>query len=439
MRNFLPLTYFLYLIIISGNAIQFFRSDVGVVVLFIITVFIMFFKRISVNKTLLKILFVWFVYYGISTVAIGSFHPLFMIIIPTYILSSYIVIALLGNRIILYYEKFIYYLSCISLFFFLWQIISPSLLYQLLAAFDISENKRSIGTYYSILVYTVNQWNPDAVIRNAGFCWEPGPFSCFIILGILFNLIRNKFKFAHNRIFWVLFITLLTTQSTTGLSIFMLIIIWAFVNSKAYYKGLVFLVPILIIGLYFAFTEISYLSEKIKKEYEQKDQLSDIIDRTRESDKLMAPGRFLSFEIAWKDFIERPLWGYGGNVNLQWFLQEGAYVSPVSGIGGILARYGLFGFICWVILLLKSNTYLYEWGDKYRFKHIWFLLVIFISIGFGIIISPLFFAFYLLPYFYKKYIFRTKISVYLNLNHDTSICYRTAESRRKRASLGPVS
>ena len=191
MRNFLPLIYFLYLIIISGNAIQFFRSDVGVVVLFIITVFIMFFKRISVNKTLLKILFVWFVYYGISTVAIGSFHPLFMIIIPTYILSSYIVIALLGNRIILYYEKFIYYLSCISLFFFLWQIISPSLLYQLLAAFDISENERSIGTYYSILVYTVNQWNPDAVIRNAGFCWEPGPFSCFIILGILFNLIRN--------------------------------------------------------------------------------------------------------------------------------------------------------------------------------------------------------------------------------------------------------
>jgi hypothetical protein len=324
-----------------------------------------------------------------------------MVRLPIQIFSVFILIKLFENEIIFKYEKFIYYLSVISLFFFIWQIIFPESLYWITSNLNFNSGDED---YYeriksNILIYTVNHSPEWDLPRNAGFCWEPGPFGCFIVVAMYFNMIRNNFK--TNKIYWILLITLLTTQSTTAIISFIILFIWIIVNNNMYRRLLFYIVPIVFVILLLIFTGIPFLKDKIIEDFSQSDDTEQVISRSASSGDGYAPGRFVSFQITYQDFIERPLLGYGGKLDLQWTRQLGAFIYPVSGFGNILANFGLFGFFCWLLIIIKSGNYLKKYNNNYLFGIIWFLLVISISIGFMIVISPIFLAFYFLPYFRK--------------------------------------
>ena len=68
--------------------------------------------------------------------------------------------------------------------------------------------------------------------RNLGFTWEPGRFACWILLGMYFNLVRNKFNI-KNKSFIILFLSLLTTLSTTGYSLLVVLILFVLMNKKS--------------------------------------------------------------------------------------------------------------------------------------------------------------------------------------------------------------
>lgn len=399
MKNLLKNLFFLFLVLASGLGLSFFRSQESDFLILFLSIIVFVFYKLQLSKSLGFAMLIWIIYFLLSTISVGSFHPYFMIRLPIHIFAAYILIRLYENEIIEKFEKTIYYLSIISLFFFIWQVLNPDSLYYL--ADKINFNEVDPDNYdrikANLLVYTVNHFKDMDFPRNAGFCWEPGPYGCFIVIAIYFNMIRNHFN--GNKIFWILLITLITTQSTTAIISFIILYSWVVLNNQYYSRLLLYIIPIVIVLFLLIIINTPILQEKIIEDFAQADETEQFITESESSGVSYAPGRFVSFQITWQDFIERPLLGYGGNTELQWTRQLGALIYPVSGIGNILANFGLFGFICWILVVLKSSTYIKDFAGNYRFRLIWLLLILSISIGFMIIISPIFLAFYLLPYF----------------------------------------
>ena len=83
--------------------------------------------------------------------------------------------------------------------------------------------------------------------RNTGFTWEPKAFANFLMLGILFNLLRYRLRFFNKRMI-IMLITLITTFSTTGyIMIFGCISMFILVNIKISTR--VFFFPFILIAL----------------------------------------------------------------------------------------------------------------------------------------------------------------------------------------------
>lgn len=66
--------------------------------------------------------------------------------------------------------------------------------------------------YNDILVFSFN-CTVNGIPRNQGMFWEPGAFSTFIILALVFESINKKLEYKR---FIIFLVTLLTTFSTTG-------------------------------------------------------------------------------------------------------------------------------------------------------------------------------------------------------------------------------
>jgi hypothetical protein len=110
--------------------------------------------------------------------------------------------------------------------------------------------------------------------------------------------------------------------------------------------------------------------------------------------------RIASFLIDFKDFLNHPIIGYGGHLDARWTVQIGANISTISGIGKIMARFGLIGTIFFFFSLYKSAESIQQiFNIKGR---VFMILVIFIiSISYSIIENPLVMSFWLFYLFFK--------------------------------------
>ena len=181
----------------------------------------------------------------------------------------------------------------------------------------------------------------------------------------------------------ILVIALISTFSTTGYSMFILIIILYFYNGKNKYKWL--LSPLLI-GASISLFSLPFMYDKFT-EVSNHD-----IDQQIESsilyDKKITMQRVTSFTVDFQDFKNNPVLGYAGHQNERWTSKLGANVSTTSGIGKVFGQYGLIGVIFFFILLYKSSKML---TLIFNFKG-WvfpFLLIVMTSISYSLIFNPL--------------------------------------------------
>ena len=403
IRNF----YIFSLIIYSGLGIEYFRENSGMFFLLILSLIVsVFYKFNTISKNIVIIISIWIVYSILNTISIRSFHPVIFIYFPILFFSAYIAIKLYNEKIFYKIESIIYYLAIISLFFYVWQLIDSGSLFNIAQKININP-PTDIGNLrikYNFIIYNINHMDNWALPRNSGYCWEPGPFGCFIVLSIFLNQIRTEFSIANNKRFWIFFIALLTTQSTTAFVAFFIVVLWILLNKKRINKLVVILLPLTLLIIMAVFINTPFLQEKIIGEFSQTDEIDKYVllsmnDRYGDA---YAPGRFASFIITWKDFIARPLFGFGGNSSLQWTEQAGAVIAPVSGIGNLLARYGVFVFIGWIFLLVKSSRFINSLYENAKFKFVWILLVLMLAFAFSVVFSPVFLIIYLMPFYFKN-------------------------------------
>jgi len=389
--------FLIYIMLFSGSATLFYRSPEGLISLLTITLLLFFKNKHKFNKSFYKIIIVWIIYIILLYFKFKEFHPYFAIIIPTKFLAGYFLLTHFKKDFFIKFEKIIYVLSAISLFFWAWSFFDSQSLLQVLKVIDVSGGYMKSENYANSIVFTYNTIEGNSEIpRNCGFCWEPGPFSIFIVTAIFFNLARTNFRLKNNNALLILLLTLLTTQSTTGILAFFILCIWFTFNKIKDVRKIIYVVFVVIPFIIVLFVQIPYLQEKVLKDYTDALQTEDVVYDYTKRDISIAPTRTTSLVIAWKDFINNPILGYGGQQKAKWTNKIGGEVWVINGIGNIIAMYGLFGIFFFLLALFKSTKAL-SLIYNYNYPYFWVLIILVFAYGFSLIETPVFISIIFFP------------------------------------------
>jgi O-Antigen ligase len=348
------------------------------------------------------ILIIGFSFYFVAiSIKDGEFHPSFFLNYFLKFFTVYTFIKALKSNLFKIFEHVLYYLAIIGLFMWIIQILlrDDTLLYYFNKIPGIGLFSNITGGGLNVLIYSV-QPSSFSIIhfmipRNCGYTQEPGCFAVYLCLAIFINLfIANSDKRSRKR-FLVLMIALLSTMSTTGYLIFILIIVF-YILGRELNKALL-LFPVAIIALIYIST-LPFMSNKIIDLVNETNTMDQMIVSTIGQEEDSTPQRFTSFMITFVDFRNNPILGLGPDNDKSWVNKIGAKIAPISGIGNLLAQFGIVGFIFFIISSVRSSFF-FSKCFKYKGKFLLFLIIIFISISYSIVILPLLMCFWMFNLF----------------------------------------
>lgn len=388
--------YFLLVLLSSAKGLYVYTDKYFLLYLFVFGIVIFHKKFSCIPKILFVAITVWFIYFFINTIIIWSFHPYFMLTYVMYLVIAWLIVSEYKYALFEKYAQYIYYLSIISLVFYACEIFSYDALNRFMSFFDV--NQGSGYNYKSIVLFTI----PSEVDvyrmhkRNCGFAWEPGPFSSFVAIALFYSVFSCKNNAFQSKRNIILIITILTTQSSTGYLMMLIIGVGYFVVGKnnvlkRYLVGVI----IFMLSIY-VYQAVPFLQEKIKQESMQ--DISDIMRSSQIYKQNIKPGRFASFDLALRDFEKYPVAGIGGYKQLRSGTQGGMEVNIINGLGRILSVYGIIGSIIFLYMIYKSGKWL---SDYYGYNNAYLYPIIFLvmGFGFGIIESPVICTLWLFPLF----------------------------------------
>ena len=409
--SFYDYFFVLLLILFAGRGNQFFASaslndnPAGILLLVIFTFILAMKWQIVFNKNFYLLILCLFIYFIAVTIKYGEFRPTIFL---TYFFIFFIVYAAvkaLKFNLFAVYEQIIYFLAIISLFMWTMQtILGGDTLYSYVRLIPSIETFSNVSTRaLNIIVYSVQPTSISLLYgipipRNCGYTWEPGAFAVYLCLAIFINLFFTKAERNNKIHFWILVLALLSTQSTTGYIIFLVIIFYYFLNKS---KSLLILAMPLVIIILISLFSLPFMSNKIIEVFKQVQEEDILISRSVMEAASYAPGRFLSFTIAFKDFLDNPILGLGTVSEESWTYRIGASISTISGIGNLLAQFGIVGFLFFIILTVRSSIFFAE-RFKYKGKLLLFILIISISVSYSIIILPMVMSFWMYSLFETK-------------------------------------
>ena len=392
---YLEYTVVFIIIFIAGSASVFARSFetwnnlLGLIIPVAAVAVLGLVKGVSFNHRYLLLMIGYLLYTVASTIKFGEIHPHFFGVNVIKFTIAYVVMASLRTRFFAIYENILFYLALIALFFWVLHNAIPGTFVEFLRNFEFSTQGEVRGsTDFNAVVYTVSNYDivPDhlanfggfQIFRNSGFAWEPGAFSVFINLAILFNLLRNKFRLKNNPHLWVFTIALLTTFSTTGYSMFILMVFFYLYNQP--FKKVAWIIPFAVIFAVLIFT-LPFMADKISETTEF--NTDELIYLSQKHGTQYAPQRFESLQIDFIDFLNHPVIGYGGQVEARWTQQLGAQIATISGIGKVLAQFGVVGLIFFLFSVWSSSK---KMVTLYNLRGALFpvVLIIMISISYTI-------------------------------------------------------
>lgn len=358
--------------------------------------------RVPFNKNFYLLIFCYVVYFLALTIKFKTFYPTFLIHYPIIFFISYVLIKSLKYGLFILFERILYFLAIIGLFAWILQIVmGGDTLYGYFARIPgIHEFSHVTGGGLNLLFYSVQPTSFSLMYnnlpaRNCGFAWEPGGFAVYICLAIFINLFFDKSGKGSKRRLWVLLIALLTTQSTTGFIIFIIIGLFYYLNENL--KKILLVLPIIILGIVLILS-LPFMAEKIVSLAQDVNEVDAIVASGYGRETSVTPQRFASFLIAFKDFYLNPILGTGGFKGESWTSKIGVNISTISGIGNLLSYFGLVGFLFFMIVSYKTSV-LYAKHFGYNGRILFFLIILTISVSYGILFMPLIMCFWIFSLF----------------------------------------
>jgi len=396
------------LIIYSGHALKLFVSisildnPFWVMVPVLLSGILALKWRIVFNKQIWLLALGFLIYFFAISVKFHEFRPSYFINFMFLFFIVYVAVKAISINFFKIYESVIYILAIIGLVFWIIQIIlGGDTLYNYFGLLPLVKELSYVsGDGYNAVLYSVQPTTMSIQYdflppRNCGFAWEPGGFAVFLALAIFINLFFFKRDTTKKTRFWVLTTALVSSQSTTGYVIFIVLVLFYYYNKKQ--KLIILLWPLIVIMIVSAFS-LPFMSDKIVSLIQETEMVEVMVEGSIGREIPIAPQRFASFMIALRDFLANPILGLGGVAEASWTRKIGANVSTITGLGNLLAQHGLVGLTIFIISLYKSSRF-YSMTFNFRGTTLFFIIIIFISISYTIILLPLLMIFWMFKLF----------------------------------------
>lgn len=395
------------MIISAGHANKFVfftfpDNPAGFITLVLLSTVLAVKKNIVFNKRFFLLLFCYLIYYLAITIKYGEIHPTIFIFYSLLFYVVYVVIHGLKSDLFALYETVLFHLAIVGLVMWLIQVImGGDTLYNYFGKISsIADFSFVTMGGLNTILYSVQPSSASVLFdflppRNCGFAWEPGGFAVFLCLAIFINLFITKTYIKSKIQFGILVLALLSTQSTTGYVIFLIIILSYYFNRKL---GVVLLLLPVVIAVLITIVSLPFMSEKIRTLINETNEMAVIVEASIGSETTTTPQRFTSLKIALKDFRDNPILGLGGNMEESWITQSRANISPISGIGNLLAHFGVIGFLFFSVLSFNTSIFLSK-HFNYNNKMLFFIIIFLISVSYTIILLPLFMSFWMFRFF----------------------------------------
>ena len=354
------------------------------------------------NKQLYLLILGFFLYFFAISIKYHEIRPTFFLNYVFLFFITYATVKALKVNLFRIFEYLLYYLAIVGLIMWVIQIIlGGDTLYNYFGQipsidkFSYVSGNGLNAIFYSVQPITMSLQFDFLPPRNCGFAWEPGGFAALLCLAIFINMYLTTSDRKSKIRFWVLLAALISTQSTTGYTIFSVMIIFYFLNKRL--SVILVLMPVVMTIIIIVFS-LPFMSDKIVSLANETSQIDIMVEGSIGRDSSINPQRFASFLIAFRDFLNNPVLGLGGNAEASWTYKIGANVSAITGIGNILAQFGIVGFLFFIITLYKTSLF-FSKTFKYYGKFLFFLIVLFISISYGIVLLPLLMSFWMFKLF----------------------------------------
>lgn len=406
--SFFEYLYVFILIIYAGRANTFVESasftenPIGIILPVILAGILIIKWRVSFNKEFYILMVCFTVYFVAVSVKYNEVQPTYFLAYFFRFFVVYAVVKALKFSFFKIYEFLLYYLAIIGLVMWIIQIaLGGDTLYYLfnsipgIKTFSYVSSLGLNGIIYSVQPSYVSFYNYSLITRNCGFAWEPGGFAVYLCLAIFINLFFIDQDRKSKIRFWLFMVALLTTQSTTGYVICSVIIIFYVLNKNL--SRMLLLLPVLVIAL-ITFSSLPFMKNKIYEIISETKTIDQLIVRTIGRQENINPQRFTSFIISFRDFKNNPILGLGAHSEDSWTVKIGAKISTISGIGNLLAQFGLVGFLFFILTTIKSSFFFAK-RCNYRGGILLFIIAILISVSYSIVLLPMVMCFWMFSLF----------------------------------------
>ncbi len=250
------------------------------------------------------------------------------------------------------------------------------------------------GMQKSMILYT--PFNPDNKydgIRNAGMFWEPGAFSGYLLLALVFVIIKNR-KFTigqYKKEVLLIIIGVITTLSTTGyliLGVFIIFYFW-----QRYKYGKFILLPFLIGIMSYAYLNLDFLNKKIEHQFFEAVEM-------KKGDIVVT--RFGSFLMDLKYIKAKPIIGNGLDIKTRFRFNPSitkADIGLSNGMSSIIAYWGIPFFMFWMYCVYK---FAYNFSGSVKTALVSLFLIVLLLQGETFLNFPLFLSFFVMPFSSKR-------------------------------------
>ncbi len=402
--SFFDYFFVLALILYAGRANIYFESKsiTDNAIFFLIPVVlagILAFKwKVIYSGQFYAIIFFFGIYFLAASIKYYVIQPTFLLTYLFIIYIAYTTIKSLKVNFFVIYEHIIFWLSVISLFMWVVQLgLGGDSLFNMFSRFSFLQTISFVSGdgisafLYSVQPYSTTLINNFTIARNCGYAWEPGAFAVYLCLAIFINLfINNKGKSSKLR-FWVLFLSLLSTQSTTGYFILMVIIIFYFINKDV--KKILLVFPIILAVMIFVFS-LPFMKNKIIDLIGETNRLEQLLYDSFGRENPVTPQRFLSLKIDMVDLLHNPLLGLAAHYEDRWTYKLGSNISSISGIGNLLSQFGLLGGLFFFYFAFKSSFFMSKYFN-YKGRLLLLIIILLISVSYSMLFLPMVMCFWM--------------------------------------------
>lgn len=380
-------------------------------------------KKLKGNKRWLKIIctavIVWIV---VITAKFGLVEARSGLYTLYYIIIAYIQVRIFEKKLFLYFADIMVIMANLTLIMWLLGCILPPVadLYTMFPL-SIENDSRTMDGYNVLYLFCWNNDPSSLFPRNAGFSWEPGRYAIMLALAILINLYHKGISFLDNQnLFWLL-ISLVSTRSTTGFLIVIVVFLY-FIVKKIRFKY-IFVGVILLIPIIYVISNIEFLGDKIIAQIDSLNYTESMIDRVQWSENNnpnykvaleRLPSMFFEFQNIQQDVIT----GYGPTKNQSYFSR---YISEQASLtGGLLQIFGKYGILLgslfYFILIISSVVI----AKSYRSTKIlgYFIFVLMSMVSYDIFCTAVFMSFWFYGVFnISRLTQKSKNSTFLKKNN----------------------